>query len=119
MQQRFGWDATDVQSRPAQLRILLDERCFEPVLTGANRRGVTARPAADNDQIISHFDFRIAFEFLISLIERWIERQSIGCCTSVIRFDSIPTSGIPHWPLLRRSADRAACCAAGCKSAIG
>ena len=48
MEQRLGGNATDVQAGAAEFGILLDDCCFQSVLTGADRRGVAAGAAADN-----------------------------------------------------------------------
>ena len=54
VQQRLGRDAADVQTRAAQLGILLDEGGLETVLAGAEGSAVSAGPTADNDQVVGH-----------------------------------------------------------------
>ena len=61
MQERLGGDAADVQAGAAELGVLLDKRGLQAVLSGANGRRVTAGAAPDDDHIICHFIFSVAF----------------------------------------------------------
>ena len=52
VQQNLGGDAADVQAGPAQKAVFFDDQGFQSPLRGADGGHVSARPAADNRQIV-------------------------------------------------------------------
>jgi hypothetical protein len=55
-----------VEAGASELVIFFDDGGFQAILAGSHGCGVAAGSAADDDQVISHFDFRIASAFLVS-----------------------------------------------------
>src|ERR1019366_9549553 len=55
VEQGFGGNAPHQEAGAAQPSLFFDERRLETVLAGANGRGVAARAAPDNNQIVGHF----------------------------------------------------------------
>ncbi len=51
-QQRFGRDAAHVQACASQLVVFLDQAGLQPKLSGTESGGVSARPSADNGNVI-------------------------------------------------------------------
>src|SRR2546430_11536647 len=51
---RFARNASHPQASAAQRGLLLDARHVQAKLRGANGRHITARSAANNDQVMSH-----------------------------------------------------------------
>src|SRR6185436_3006996 len=49
MQERFRWNATAIQADAAKALVLLNENNFLAVIGRVKRRGITARPGADDD----------------------------------------------------------------------
>src|SRR5262249_34069956 len=54
VQQRFGRDTAHMQARTAQLCVFLNNGRFQPILSRADRRGIPARSASNNDKVVSH-----------------------------------------------------------------
>ncbi len=52
VQQDLGGDAADVQTGSSQEAVLFNDQSFQTPLRGANGGHVTARPAADDGQIV-------------------------------------------------------------------
>ena len=53
VQQNLGGDAADVKAGSPEKSVLFDDQSFQAPLRGANRGDVTARPAANDGQIVS------------------------------------------------------------------
>ena len=49
MQERLGRNTTNVQTSASQFGILLNDCCFQSVLTGADGGGIPARAASDHN----------------------------------------------------------------------
>ena len=72
-QHGLGGNAAPVQAHAARA-LLLDERHAQPVLCGPNRRGVAARPTADDDDVecalLGHLSYQLsAISFQVSVYE--------------------------------------------------
>src|SRR5437667_12661006 len=68
MQQGFGRDAAHQQTGSAQLALFLDERSFQPVLSGANRSGVAAGTTSNHNEIVGHYIFILADTASVSAV---------------------------------------------------
>ena len=58
--QGLSGDAADVQAGSAEVGVFLDEGGLQPKLSGANGRGVSSRPAADDGYVVNGFSHRNA-----------------------------------------------------------
>ena len=52
LQQRLRRNAADIEASPAEGLAHLDACGFEPELSGADRRNIASRPAADNGNVV-------------------------------------------------------------------
>ena len=97
VQQNLGRDAADVQAGASQEAVFLDDQSFQAPLRGADGGHVTARPAADDGQIVRwqeqpprHTAARIG--------SRETERQTPGC---LIMWPSRNTANLKFYQPLR------------------
>ena len=66
MQQRLGRNATDQQASSAQPRVRLNAGDFQSILPGANRSRISTGTTPDDNHVVGHFIFSVAFGTNIS-----------------------------------------------------
>jgi hypothetical protein len=66
VEQRFGRNAADEKARPAQSRVRLDAGYLQSILPGANRSRISTGTTPDDNHVVGHFIFSVAFGTNIS-----------------------------------------------------
>src|SRR5215813_4461860 len=97
VQQSFGGDTSDQETRASQLDLFFDERCFQPVLSGANSSGVAAGTTSNHNEIVWHYDFILNARSQESEIstQKARSRGAIRACKNCIECASTAALQLP------------------------